>query len=353
MRGTRRSLIAALLATGCAWGQTGHPTQEVALSPGEVDTALRTLSEELKDRYVLDNQVAGTLARIEARRKAGAYSELRLAEHLAAALTEDLQALTKDKHLRVFWRSNPIPTTAEDLPPDVRGLGREQLARENFGFKTVEILDGNIGYLDLRRFVNPAWAGDTAVSTMNFLANADALIVDLRHNGGGSPLMIALLSSYFFDEPVHLNDLYDRRRGTTRQSWTLPHVPGKKFLNKDIFVLTTASTFSAAEEFSYNLKNLKRAVLIGETTRGGAHPVVSRRLSDHLFATVPYARAISPITKTNWEGTGVTPDFPMPAPESLVAAHRLALRRLAETTSDPDLVQKLKSIAETLKDKER
>lgn len=323
------------------------------MSPAELDSALRALSAELKDRYVLDNKVAETIDRIEARKNAGAYSELRLAEQLAAALTADLQAVTKDKHLRVLSRSIPIPMTTDDLPPDVRGLGREQLARENFGFKAVEILDGNIGYLDLRRFVNPAWAGDTAVSTMNFLANADALIVDLRWNGGGSPLMIALLSSYFFDEPVHLNDLYDRRRGTTRQSWTLPHVPGKKFLNKDIFILTSASTFSAAEEFSYNLKNLKRAVLIGETTRGGAHPVVIRRLSDHLFATVPSAKAINPISKTNWEGTGVNPDVPMPAREALVAAHRMALRRIAETTPDADWAQKLKSIAEALKDKER
>jgi hypothetical protein len=133
-----------------------------------VEAALQVLSQELKDRYVLDDQVAKTLAHIEARKNAGACGNLREAEHLAAALTTDLQAVTKDKHLRIFSRSTPIPMTGENLPPEVRSQGREQLLRENFGFQRVEILDGNIGYLDLRRFVDPLWAGDTAVSTMNF-----------------------------------------------------------------------------------------------------------------------------------------------------------------------------------------
>jgi C-terminal processing protease CtpA/Prc len=114
---------------------------------------------------------------------------------------------------------------------------------------------------------------------------------------------------------------------------------GEEVLNKDVFVLTSATTFSAAEEFSYNLKNLRRAVSIGETTGGGAHPVVSRRLSDHLFATIPYAKAINPISHTTWEGTGVKPDYPMPAQHALVAAHRMAATRLAETTTDPELAQ--------------
>jgi C-terminal processing protease CtpA/Prc len=142
------------------------------------------------------------------------------------------------------------------------------------------------------------------------------------------PKMIALISSYLFDGPTHLNDLYNRKEDSTTQYWTLPFIPGPRLANKPVFVLTSKRTFSGAEEFSYNLKNLKRGTIVGETTGGGAHPVAGHRIDDHFMIGVPFARAINPVSKTNWEGTGVQPDVPAKAPEALDVAEKLAASKI-------------------------
>jgi hypothetical protein len=144
------------------------------------------------------------------------------------------------------------------------------------------------------------------------------------------------MCSYFFDEPTHLNDLYNRSEDKTENYWTLPYVPGPKPVKADIYVLTSTGTFSGAEEFSYNLKNLKRATLIGETTGGGAHPTETRIVQDKYVLGVPFARAVNPISKTNWEGTGVTPDIQVPAPQAFDLAYGMAVEKLAAKASDPD-----------------
>ena len=154
---------------------------------------------------------------------------------------------------------------------------------------------------------------------------------------GGNPAMVALICSYLFGpEPVHLNDLYWREGNKTEEFWTRKEVAGKRYLNKDVYVLTSKRTFSGAEEFSYNLKNLKRATIIGETTGGGAHPGGGFRISEHFGMFVPTGRAISPITKTNWEGTGVTPDISVPANQALLVARVMALKKSLTTLSQPD-----------------
>jgi C-terminal processing protease CtpA/Prc len=174
-------------------------------------------------------------------------------------------------------------------------------------------------------FADPDICGPTATAAMNFLASSDALIVDLRQNGGGEPAMVALICSYLFDQPTHLNDLYERKGDTTAQYWTLPYVPGKRLAGKPVFVLTSSRTFSGAEEFTYNLKNLKRATIVGETTGGGAHPVSGHKIDEHFSIGVPFARAINPISKTNWEGAGVEPDVKAPGAEALDVAKKLAM----------------------------
>ena len=163
---------------------------------------------------------------------------------------------------------------------------------------------------------------------MGFLANVDALIIDLRQNGGGSPSMIQLLSSYFFEEPTHLNSFERRGQEQIDQFWTLPHVPGKKLLDVPLFVLTSPSTFSAAEEFTYNMKNLGRATIIGQTTGGGAHPGGTHAVGGLISVFVPDGRAINPITGTNWEGTGIAPHVPVQGTGALDEARRLARKAI-------------------------
>ncbi|MEW6051208.1 MAG: S41 family peptidase [Candidatus Zixiibacteriota bacterium] len=201
----------------------------------------------------------------------------------------------------------------------------------------LERLPGNIGYLDLRQFVGAEFAGQTAVNAMGFLANTDAIIFDLRQNGGGDPSMIQLLTSYLLKEPTHLNSFYIRQTDSIAQFWSAAWVPGQRLEKADVYVLTSSFTFSGAEEFTYNLKNLKRATIIGETTGGGAHPVEEHFFpSLHFGARIPFGRAINPISGTNWEGTGVKPDIEIPADKALVVAQQTALKKLLEKASSED-----------------
>jgi C-terminal processing protease CtpA/Prc len=162
--------------------------------------------------------------------------------------------------------------------------------------------------------------------TMSQAADAAAIIFDVRHNGGGEPETVALVTSYVFgSEPVHLNSLYWRIPDRTDDFYTDPRVQGTKFgPTKPVFVLTSSHTFSAAEEFTYNLQTRKRATIVGETTGGGAHPGDMVSLPFGLTVFVPNGRAINPITHTNWEGTGVKPDVAIPAETALETAHKLA-----------------------------
>lgn len=142
--------------------------------------------------------------------------------------------------------------------------------------------------------------------------------------------MVTFVSSYLFAKKTHLNDIYERKANKTTQSWTNPDVPGKKFAKQPVFVLTSHDTFSGAEDFAYGLKNVKRATIVGETTGGGAHPTNTARLGDHFMIGIPFARSISPITKTDWEGTGVEPDVKVPADQALETAKRLAAEGLVQ-----------------------
>ena len=317
-------------------------TLDAAMRSAVIDSAIKHLNQA----YVFPEVAKKMEQSLRERLANKEYDSLTSARGFAEKLTADLQAVSHDKHLRVGYSYEPIPERANAQEPTAEEIARFKtfLRQNNYGFEKLERLPGNIGYLDLRGF-NPAqFAAETGAAAMNFLANTDAMIIDLRRNGGGDPAMVAFLTSYLFGEdPVHLNDLYFRPEDSTRQWWTLPHVPGKRFGGeKEVYVLTSRRTFSAAEEFTYNLKNLKRATIIGETTGGGAHPGGARRLNEHFQMFVPSGRAINPISKTNWEGTGVEPDVKVPADQALKVAQVSALTRLIEKETSPQRKDALK-----------
>jgi C-terminal processing protease CtpA/Prc len=177
-------------------------------------------------------------------------------------------------------------------------------------------------------------AADTAAAAMNFLHNTDGLIIDLRQNGGGAPPTVALLSSYFFEQPTHLATIHWRPEKLTREFRTSETVKGKRYGDKPIWVLTSQQTFSAAELFAFALKHLKGAVIVGATTGGGANGSRMRRLNDHFGMLVPEGQTILPFSKTTWDGTGVQADLAVPASDALRAAHIKAVRNLIERTTD-------------------
>jgi retinol-binding protein 3 len=309
-----------------------------------IDAATRTqvidgILKRLNDSYVFPEVAKKMEQSIRERVDKKEYDQITGAKQFAMQLTNDLQAVSKDKHLRVRYSHQAIPERGPRREPtaEEREQRRRELSWMNHGFAKVERLPGNIGYLEFYNFMDEELGADTVAAAMNFINNTDALIIDMRSNGGGNPAMVALVCSYLFGpEPVHLNDLYWREGNRTDEFWTKKEVAGKRYLNKDVYVLTSKRTFSGAEEFTYNLKNLKRATIIGETTGGGAHPGGGFRISEHFGMFVPTGRAISPITKTNWEGTGVTPDISVPADQALLTARLIALKK-ALTTINPDL----------------
>jgi len=315
---------------------------------------IEILLKELNDSYVFPETAKKMEADIRSRLAAKEYDSVTSAQEFAKKLTTDLQSVSKDKHLRIRYSQTPIPMRKDRGEPTEaeREQARWMNKRINFGFEKVERLNGNIGYIDLRGFNDHEAGAETVAAAMAFLQNTEALIFDLRQNGGGSPYMIALISSYLFgDKPVHLNDMYWRKNGKTDEFWTNPQLAKVKFTNKDIYVLTSNYTFSGAEEFSYNLKNLKRATIIGETTGGGAHPGGMVRLHDHFGVFIPVGRAINPISKTNWEGTGVEPDIKVPKEQALKTAYLMALNKSLAKIKDEQVQGGVKGlIAQTQKE---
>lgn len=292
----------------------------IAVDEAEQSRVMDGVMKLLNQFYVFPEVAEKVSAKLRTERKRGAYRNITDAETFAIRLSDDLVALSGDRHIAVDFFAEAEPDDAPSRPhPDPR-----LLAARNCGLEKADHYPPNIGYLRINSFDDPEYCAATAIAAMNFLADSDALIVDLRGNHGGAPQMAALISSFLFDERTHLDDIYDRGRNTTEQLWTSPHLPGKKLTGKPIFVLTSARTFSAGEQLSYDLKVLKRATLIGETTGGGAHLVAPHRIDDHFFMRVSFGRFINPITKTNWERVGVEPDVKTSAAEALDVARKLA-----------------------------
>jgi retinol-binding protein 3 len=299
--------------------------------PRAIDAATRArvidgAIEQLNEYYVFPEVAKKMEAAVRARQKNGEYDAITSGDQFAEMLTEHFREISHDKHLAVRYSAAALPAGGAEEHGGDQAEYRKQMERINCGFEKAERLMNNVGYLKFNMFADPNVCRATATAAMNFLGNVDSIVFDLRGNGGGDPAMVALISSYLFETRTHLNDLWTRKGNTTEEYWTQPDVPGKKLSAAKVFILTSSRTFSGAEEFTNNLKNLKRATVVGETTGGGAHPVSGHRIDEHFLIGVPFARAINPITKTNWEGTGVEPDVKVPAADALSAALKMAAK---------------------------
>jgi C-terminal processing protease CtpA/Prc len=355
----RKAILFLIPALVLTLSIVSHPDHARGQEPGQpdmtIDSSVRSdvienLLKELNESYVFPETAKKMEADIRERLRKNEYGQITSARAFIEKLTADLQSVSHDKHLRVRYSARPIPVRKERTEPtdEEKANFAQFVKRVNFGFEKVERLQGNIGYIDLRGFTDPDLGAETVAAAMNFVTNTDALIFDLRQNGGGDPAMVALICSYLFgDKPVHLNDLYWRKDNRTEEFWTKPTVIGKKYGDKDVYVLTSNRTFSGAEEFSYNLKNLKRATIVGETTGGGAHPGGMVRLNEHFGVFIPIGRAINPISKTNWEGTGVEPDVKVPKDQALKTAYLMALNKAMEKAKDDELRSSLKELIGT------
>lgn len=248
----------------------------------------------------------------------------------AAVLTEHLRVSSGDGHLAVNYSASALPA-AEITADDAYSEQEAELyfgKRVNHGFEKFELLPNNIGYLSLRVFAPPAMAGDVAAAAMTLLAQADAMIVDLRRNGGGDSDMVVLLASYLLDGSRPMSSTYCRPKDRLTTSNTPAWVPGRRYgATKPVYLLTSPKTFSAAEHFAYDLQALGRAVVVGEPTGGGAHPFEYRRLHPHFVLCLAESRSINPITNGNWQGAGVIPDVAVPADRALDAALELIRSR--------------------------
>jgi hypothetical protein len=329
-------LVTLAVAPFAARGQQPPPGPDATIDAATRTAVVDGAIGHLRSAYVFADVAEKMADAIRSRASKKEYDAITSARAFADTLTKHLQEVSKDKHLRVMYSADGFPQRKGPPPPEERARMLAEERRRNFGFQRVDRLDGNVGYIELLGFSGTPEASETAVAAMNFAAGTDALVFDLRRNGGGSPAMIGLISSYLFDDVVHLNDFYIRETDQRRQFWTSPHVQGRRYgREKPVYVLTSARTFSAAEEFTYNLKNLKRATIVGETTGGGAHPGGVRRITDQFAIWVPNGRAINPVTKTNWEGTGIEPHVKVEAAKALQAAHLDAVKRIRETATDP------------------
>ena len=321
------AFIAAPVAPATAQ-PLGPPAAQAPFDAAARKAAVEAAAKALRDRYVYPDVGARAAAKIEGNLAAGAYDGLTDRIAFAERLTADLAEIAHDKHMRVSAVGGPPP-------PGVAMMGPPP--RSEFGVVRADRLAGGVGYLEVTGFPQVEVFRPALDRAMAPLAGSSAIIVDLRRNGGGDPASVAYLASYFFDsaKPVHLNDLIWRKAGSetfrTETFYTTP-TPAS-FAKTPVYLLTSASTFSGGEEFLYDLQTQKRAVLVGEVTGGGANPGDAEPLGPGLRVFMPAGRAENPITKTSWEGRGVTPDVAVPRADAL----RVALQKLGQSPAAGDI----------------
>lgn len=319
-----------LLAGNSAGAQDSAP-----LSASQRTEIVQAAADTVEQNFYDSDRGAEIAAGLRNQLESGDFDTAGTAEDLANALTMALRPL--DNHFGVRIAPPRPQGAAEDQPGGGEAAWLASLARDNYGFREVSILPGNVGYIDMRSFAPAQVGGDTALSALNFVENTDAVIFDMRQNRGGAPSMVQFIISHFLDprEETVINTFVSSAREYPSELVALAWLPGESRPDVPLYVLTSARTGSAGEAFPYHLQAMERATIVGETTYGAGNPGGFHPLPGGLEIFVSNGSARNPITGTNWEGTGVTPDVDVPADEALDAALLLAYDRILETLEDP------------------
>jgi hypothetical protein len=307
------------------------------LNPNEIRQTVEAIAHIFEEKYVFANEGNKIAELLRQKLLEGEYNKLKQGPDLARHLQEDARSVIQDRHIAIYYAPDEINAMQD---PELQRKQKEnsllKARMNNHGFEEIRILPGNIGYLKLNSFSGTKAAFETAVAAMQFLSNSDAMIIDLRWNPGGESSMVQFICSYFLGDDPELLDVFHFREGhRVKQMWSLPYVPGQKLEHTDLYILTSGLTFSAAEGMAYDLKALKRAIVVGESSMGGAHPVDRVTVKDKFIVNIPYAFSKNPITQDNFEGKGVKPDVEIISENALLKAHSLALeKRIAEENNE-------------------
>lgn len=347
-------VLFVLVVSGDCVGQESTKKTDIVLDEDARDTVIDNLFSQINRIYPYPEVAKQMEDSIRSHQATHDYAKVTSGIEFAKTLTDQMREVCKDFHLEVQCYPNGIPYDSEKPPvaEDVAKF-RETGRRLNYQFKKVEQLDGGVGFLQIDGFYPAEWIGETAANAMSFLANSDAIILDLRKNGGGATGG-NLICSYFLSEETHLRDFHNRSENTTRQIWSYPVAGAEKFAGKNLYILTSGRTFSAPEALAYDLQALKRATIVGERTGGASGPTTIFKVTDTFSASIPFCRSVNMVTKTDFGGTGVIPDVAVPADQALLTAHLLALNKsIKKYADDPEYVERLKrTIAEKEKELE-
>ena len=328
MRLAAASVSVGAVSSACAQGRP--------LDAAERSAVIDRVAAELEKGYVFPDTARAMVQALRDRQRRGEYDRITAAAEFTDSLTSHLRAVSHDKHLRVVARGGPRP--------NANPTGGPQPPRSDDGLDEVRRLDGNVGYLRFSGFADAGRVGPSITRAMAELGSTDALIVDLRDNGGGSPTSVMYLAGYLFPEKTLIARIYSRPDDTTTEMWTAD-VPGAKYLGKDVFILTNRRTFSAAEAASYHLQAFGRARVVGDTTGGGAHRVSGVDLNDRIAMALPITRPTNVKTGTDWEGAGVIPDIVVQPERALVVAQLAALKKLPSTPDRDRVIAQLEKEA--------
>jgi hypothetical protein len=337
------AVLILLLPVPAAKAQFARPGELPKIDAAARAAIVDSLTAAIDSIYVLEEPAKRIVAGLRQNLANGDYDDLSDPVEFAERLYRDAQAINHDGHFRIAAMPPLDPAVTEarqDEDPAEVERRRRFVRAMNYGFKKVEILPGGIGYLRFDQFSRGPEAFEAAAAAMNFMANCDALILDLRNNGGGSASMIRFICGYLFDENQHLINWDIRAENKTVQSYSADHVPGRRLTEQPLYILTSERTFSAAEEFTFDLRHLERATIVGDTTGGGGHTVASYVFSFDGFRVgirLPYGRAYNPENNEGWEGVGVIPHIAVPEAQALDAARAAALRKLIEKEKDEQI----------------